>query len=285
MQSLSRVLVVKNLVSILIRRSARTPEAGASDRQRWPPAERAGGRSRPAHRAPTPCTAGTAGALAMPIAAPVVFGNDGGEALQIDELMRGVDQLPPLNAVAMRAGGGRFVTNCCSAEEPMRLGGVRWLLTVEAKGAFSCPRGRDRGTQAVLLAPDQVFFLRENLKLKLLSARLALLSRQMDTARSEIAGVAASLNRYFDPASRFYPGGCATLLQQVAVPGEVGRAATYRRHAGRACHRCRWTVDRSCVPRSGYSHCLASQSLSPCLQATTRARLPCSGHRGGSIFR
>ena len=38
----------------------------------------------------------------------------------------------------------------------------------------------------MLLAPEQAFFLRENLKLRLLNARLALLSRQFDTAQSDL---------------------------------------------------------------------------------------------------
>jgi uroporphyrin-3 C-methyltransferase len=74
--------------------------------------------------------------------------------------------------------------------------------------------GRIDRPEAVLLSPDQTFFLRENLKLQLLNARLALLSRQFDTARNELAAVSASLNRYFDPASRRVQS-AATLLQQL----------------------------------------------------------------------
>ncbi|MBY0235787.1 MAG: uroporphyrinogen-III C-methyltransferase, partial [Burkholderiaceae bacterium] len=40
--------------------------------------------------------------------------------------------------------------------------------------------------EAVLLAPEQAFFLRENLKLRLLNARLALLSRQFETAQADL---------------------------------------------------------------------------------------------------
>src|SRR5205085_8136758 len=40
--------------------------------------------------------------------------------------------------------------------------------------------------EAMLLAPDQAFFLRENLKLRLLNARLALLARQFDSAQSDL---------------------------------------------------------------------------------------------------
>ena len=56
--------------------------------------------------------------------------------------------------------------------------------------------------EAVLLAPDQSVFLRENLKLKLLNARLALLSRQYDTAQADLRDAVATLERYFDRSVR-----------------------------------------------------------------------------------
>lgn len=56
--------------------------------------------------------------------------------------------------------------------------------------------------EAALLAPEQSFFLRENLKLRLLNARLALLSRQAGTARADLLSANVWLGKYFDPASR-----------------------------------------------------------------------------------
>ncbi len=56
--------------------------------------------------------------------------------------------------------------------------------------------------EAALLAPDQVYFLRENLKLKLLNARLGLLSRQIDSARSDMASASALVAKYFDNGAR-----------------------------------------------------------------------------------
>ena len=67
---------------------------------------------------------------------------------------------------------------------------------------------------AVLLAPDQGFFLRENLKLRLLNARLALLSRQTDSARADVTAAAAALRSYFDQGARTTQA-AATQLQQV----------------------------------------------------------------------
>ena len=51
---------------------------------------------------------------------------------------------------------------------------------------------------AALIAPDQVYFLRENLRLRLLNARLALLSRNDPLYRSDIAQAVTWIERYFD---------------------------------------------------------------------------------------
>jgi uroporphyrin-3 C-methyltransferase len=56
--------------------------------------------------------------------------------------------------------------------------------------------------EAALLAPEQGFFLRENLKLKLLNARLGLLARQNDAARADMQAVSVILKKYFDPGAR-----------------------------------------------------------------------------------
>lgn len=52
--------------------------------------------------------------------------------------------------------------------------------------------------EPALLAPQQVFFLRENLKLRLLNARLALLARDQWTFRNELKQALSWLERYFD---------------------------------------------------------------------------------------
>jgi uroporphyrin-III C-methyltransferase len=68
--------------------------------------------------------------------------------------------------------------------------------------------------EAALLAPEQAFFLRENFKLRVLNARLGLLSRQTDTARADLANASVWLGKYFDPSSRKTQA-AAQLLQQV----------------------------------------------------------------------
>ena len=124
----------------------------------------------------------------------------------------GVDDLPTLNAVALRGTGA----NAWQAE-PIPADAPWWqrmLLAIRGEARSLVRVGRIQSPEAVLLAPEQSYFLRENLKLKLLNARLSLLSRQVDATRTELSQVAASLNRYFDPASRRTQA-AATLLQQL----------------------------------------------------------------------
>lgn len=139
--------------------------------------------------------------------------SDSGEALQkLDELMRSVDDLPVLNEVAVRGGSASpWPAEAIAADAPWW---ERAWLAVRQEARSLVRVGRIDRPEAVLLAPDQAFFLRENLKLKLLNARLALLSRQVETTRTELATVAATLNKYFDPASRRTQA-AATLLQQL----------------------------------------------------------------------
>lgn len=56
--------------------------------------------------------------------------------------------------------------------------------------------------EALLLSPEQAFFARENLKLRLLNARVALLSRNDSAYRSDLAAADQALVRYFDPRDR-----------------------------------------------------------------------------------
>ena len=56
--------------------------------------------------------------------------------------------------------------------------------------------------EAALLSPEQAFFLRENLKLKLLNARLGLLARQKEGVRNDLGAAAVLVRRYAEPQSR-----------------------------------------------------------------------------------
>ena len=54
------------------------------------------------------------------------------------------------------------------------------------------------GNEAVLLPPDQAYFLRENLRLRLLSARLALLAQDQAAFQADLRAASEMLARYFN---------------------------------------------------------------------------------------
>lgn len=95
-----------------------------------------------------------------------------------------------------------------------------WERTVaeiwqELKGLVRIQRfDRD---EAMLLAPGQSFFLRENLKLRLLNARLALFSRDQATFRGELKAALEMLGRLFDVRDKGVDAAQATLRQLLAT--------------------------------------------------------------------
>ncbi|MBA4266159.1 MAG: hypothetical protein C0453_13845 [Comamonadaceae bacterium] len=79
--------------------------------------------------------------------------------------------------------------------------------------------------EAVLLAPDQAFFIRENLKLKLLNARLGMLARHMVSSQADLIAVEAAISKYFDTASPVVRGARVAVSQvrQDMVDGVLPR--------------------------------------------------------------
>jgi len=76
---------------------------------------------------------------------------------------------------------------------------------------------------APLVTPEQSFFLRENLRLRLLSARLALLARDDRSFKADLSAARDWLTRYFDPQNRQVRAMLATLAQlaSTAMPGTM----------------------------------------------------------------
>jgi uroporphyrin-3 C-methyltransferase len=64
-----------------------------------------------------------------------------------------------------------------------------------------------------LLSPSQAFFMRENLKLRLLNARLALLARDQNVFRADLNLATTWVQRYFDVRSRPATAALANLKQ------------------------------------------------------------------------
>ena len=151
--------------------------------------------------------------------------------IKLDEAIRTVDELPLLaqpgaKPAAAPRPGAPAASASAAASAPAPAPGSAWWPWLQAQGAWAGERvwGEVKGLvritrianpDAVLLAPDQAWFLRENLKLRLLNARLALLSRQFDTAQSDLRDAVASLERYFDRSARRVVI-AADLLRQVA---------------------------------------------------------------------
>ncbi len=70
---------------------------------------------------------------------------------------------------------------------------------------------RIEGNEAVLLPPNQAYFLRENLRLRLLSARLALLAEDQAAFKADLEATIGILTRYFNTRD----AGVAAALKEV----------------------------------------------------------------------
>ena len=122
--------------------------------------------------------------------------------IRLDEVIRLVDELPLL-ATDRKPTAGTAPEVAAAASMPGWGGAAseRWRAWTDA--LVQEVRGLVRVTridhpEAMLVAPEQAYFLRENLKLRLLNARLALLSRQFDTAQIDLRDAQATLERYFE---------------------------------------------------------------------------------------
>ena len=151
--------------------------------------------------------------------------------LRLDEAVRLADDLPLVAAVERRPGraearalsrmpapapaaaSASAAAGPASAASGAGAGGAswpRWLgenARLMLREAWSEVRAlvqvsRIDDPDAALLAPEQAFFVRENVKLRLLNARLALLSRQYDIAQADLRDAQSMIDRYFDRSSR-----------------------------------------------------------------------------------
>ena len=104
--------------------------------------------------------------------------------------------------------------------------------------------------EAMLLAPEQAFFLRENLKLRLLNARLALLSRQFDTAQADLQAAHRRDRALLRPQRAQGRRRRSSSLRQVAAQARQVEPAAARRHARRARRRRRPAAEAGRTMRS-----------------------------------
>lgn len=72
-----------------------------------------------------------------------------------------------------------------------------------------------------LLAPEQSFFLRENLKLRLLGARVALLSRDSKSFKADLGAALTLLERFFDVRDTAVTAALSTLRKLQEAPVQI----------------------------------------------------------------
>ncbi len=125
--------------------------------------------------------------------------NISGLSLKIESVVAAVDGLPLAYEQRPRVDAAKPAAPAkpASTEYWRELGADLWR---ELRQLVRIER-IDQGDPA-LLSPNQSFFLRENLKLRLLNARLALLQREGRTFREEIRQSREQLERYFDARAK-----------------------------------------------------------------------------------
>ncbi|BCL76747.1 hypothetical protein JHS3_24830 [Jeongeupia sp. HS-3] len=122
-----------------------------------------------------------------------------GIAARLDTLVVGIDRLP------LAVDGNRDPKAAATA--PAQPANMLQRAGSELWGQFRqlIKIRRIDQPDAMLLTPDEAFFLRENVKLRLLNARTALLMRNESTFHADLKAAADYLKRYFDtstPATR-----------------------------------------------------------------------------------
>lgn len=140
-----------------------------------------------------------------------------GMTLRIDQLLDQVDAMP----VAIEAQARETTVAAAPGAE-----GEWWKDTLQSTWHELKQLIRVERLDAhdpTLLAPEQRYFLKENLKLRLLHARLALLQRDEQAFRNDIQSVVDWLKRYFDANDAKVTGALTTLeqLRNAAVDVEL----------------------------------------------------------------
>lgn len=131
-----------------------------------------------------------------------------GISLRLENVLGAIDTLPLAVDAPPRAAESAAQDDQTLADSASPLTTLFWQRLAtdvwkDLRGLIRIQRfDRD---EPVLLAPGQSFFLRENLKLRLLNARLAVLARDQATFRAELQRAQAWIERYFaadDPSRR-----------------------------------------------------------------------------------
>jgi len=154
-----------------------------------------------------------------------------GMAARIDGLITLVEQLPLTSTVQSRARSAdpNAQGRPGGFEEGLASSGIAYLRE-ELQKLIRVRRVDE--PDSVLLAPDQAYFLRENMRLILLNARLGLLARNEQQFHSDLGRAIDWLTRYYAPDHRLVNSASTQLKQLRAsrlgleppLPGESLRA-------------------------------------------------------------
>ncbi len=140
-----------------------------------------------------------------------------GIAVKIDGLIDQVDTLPLV--ISENLPPPRPPSRWRSSDDRNGLTRAAREFWEEMKGLV---RIRDmESTDVALLSPAQSYYLRENLKLRLLSARVALLARDEPSFREDMRATQAWVSRYFDPHAKPTTVALTTIKQLADTPVSI----------------------------------------------------------------
>ena len=132
-----------------------------------------------------------------------------GLAIKLDNAIDQIDQLPlageaPIAHATPHAAEPKDVARVAAAtgEPKWKAWWNQFVAGIGQQLTSLVQVRRLDNADAMLVAPDQGYFVRENLKLRLLSARLALLARNQTTLKSDLQAADNTLGRYFDASSK-----------------------------------------------------------------------------------
>lgn len=138
-----------------------------------------------------------------------------GLAARLDEIIARVDELP---LIPTRPARTTRAAPSSRAESPSWrrvldevVADLSGLIRIENIGRAELP----------LIAPEQAYFLRENLRLRLLAARIALIARDEAAYRRDLEAARAWVERYFDARDGLVKSTRAALAQLSASPLRV----------------------------------------------------------------
>ncbi len=136
-----------------------------------------------------------------------------GTSLKLDGLVAAVDSLPL--AFEERGPKEGAAKSAKPEAEPGFFGRLGSELWTELRSLVVVRR--IESPEPPLVPPPQAYFLRENLKLRLLNARLALMTRDEAGYREDLRVAQAWIRKYFDPRSKAAQAALAQLRQLSAT--------------------------------------------------------------------